>query len=222
MGLETGTYVSDLVITNPLASDLRSQGDDHLRLIKKVLQNSFPKDLRGVSTPLDGQSLRYDGTSFKNRSPVGLYIRNNSSADVTLVNNTASTCVLSAPILDTWSIRNSNTLVLVSNFLNFWLGLRLFFNFSSTVHDTDTMSIQVKKVGANVWLFTDSFPIVAGQSNSLYTYSAMVPILGVNTAGTALSAGDAYEIKVTFSTGSGSSGVVLTGGSTQVSMFPLS
>ena len=33
MALETGTYISDLVATNPVASDAKSQGDDHIRLI---------------------------------------------------------------------------------------------------------------------------------------------------------------------------------------------
>lgn len=41
MGLETGTYISDLVITNPLGSDAKSTADDHLRLIKSCLKNSF-------------------------------------------------------------------------------------------------------------------------------------------------------------------------------------
>lgn len=42
MGLETGTYLDDLVITNPTSADKRRFGDDHLRLIKTVLKNSFP------------------------------------------------------------------------------------------------------------------------------------------------------------------------------------
>lgn len=42
MGLETGTYISDLVVTNPLGSDNKSQGDDHIRLIKQVIKNTFP------------------------------------------------------------------------------------------------------------------------------------------------------------------------------------
>ena len=41
MALETGDYVADLVITNPLGSDAKSLGDDHLRLCKKVLRESF-------------------------------------------------------------------------------------------------------------------------------------------------------------------------------------
>jgi hypothetical protein len=41
MGLETGTYISELVSANPTATDPISQGDDHLRLIKTVLKNQF-------------------------------------------------------------------------------------------------------------------------------------------------------------------------------------
>ncbi len=43
MGLETGTYVDDLVTSNPdgAADDIK-KGDDHLRLIKSVLKATFP------------------------------------------------------------------------------------------------------------------------------------------------------------------------------------
>lgn len=43
MGLEVGTYINDLVTTNPIgATDTKGQGDDHLRLIKLTLKNTFP------------------------------------------------------------------------------------------------------------------------------------------------------------------------------------
>jgi hypothetical protein len=42
MALETGTFISDLVVTNPPDTDPRSQGAGHLRLIKAVLLNTFP------------------------------------------------------------------------------------------------------------------------------------------------------------------------------------
>ena len=38
MALETGSYINDLVITNPTSSDVKSQGDDHLRLLKTVIK----------------------------------------------------------------------------------------------------------------------------------------------------------------------------------------
>lgn len=43
MGLETGTFISDLDAANPVgATDQKSQGDDHLRLIKSTILASFP------------------------------------------------------------------------------------------------------------------------------------------------------------------------------------
>lgn len=42
MSIEVATYIADLQPVNPPANDPRSQGDDHLRLIKQVLQNNFP------------------------------------------------------------------------------------------------------------------------------------------------------------------------------------
>lgn len=41
MGLESGTYVSDLISTNPLGTDTKAQGDDHLRWIKSALLATF-------------------------------------------------------------------------------------------------------------------------------------------------------------------------------------
>lgn len=43
MGLEVATYVNDLNSGNPVgASDPKGQGDDHIRLIKAALKNTFP------------------------------------------------------------------------------------------------------------------------------------------------------------------------------------
>lgn len=42
MALESGSYVGDLNASNPAATDPKSQGDDHLRLIKAALLQSFP------------------------------------------------------------------------------------------------------------------------------------------------------------------------------------
>lgn len=42
MGLETGTYISSLNASNPTSTDLKSQGDDHLRLIKSTIKATFP------------------------------------------------------------------------------------------------------------------------------------------------------------------------------------
>lgn len=42
MPLETGSYIGDLVSTNPVSSDTVGAGDDHLRLIKSTLKATFP------------------------------------------------------------------------------------------------------------------------------------------------------------------------------------
>jgi hypothetical protein len=42
MGLETATYISGLVDTNPAGSDSITYGDDHLKLIKSVLKATLP------------------------------------------------------------------------------------------------------------------------------------------------------------------------------------
>lgn len=42
MALESASFLSDLVATNPTGSDNRSEGDDHIRLVKAVLQASLP------------------------------------------------------------------------------------------------------------------------------------------------------------------------------------
>jgi hypothetical protein len=88
MGLETATYISQLVDTNPTASDPVSQGDDHLRLIKSVLQDQFTTlgaaavtttaaelnlldgktavgDASGPASSTDNAIARFDGTSGK-------------------------------------------------------------------------------------------------------------------------------------------------------------
>jgi hypothetical protein len=49
MSLETATYLHQLNVANPAGSDKLQQGDDHLRLIKAVLKNTFP-NLTGAMT----------------------------------------------------------------------------------------------------------------------------------------------------------------------------
>lgn len=42
MGLESATFISQLDNANPLGGDPINQGDDHIRLVKSVLQTQFP------------------------------------------------------------------------------------------------------------------------------------------------------------------------------------
>jgi hypothetical protein len=49
MALETATYIDGLVNTNPTSGDPVSAGDDHVRLIKTVLKNTFPNVAAAVT-----------------------------------------------------------------------------------------------------------------------------------------------------------------------------
>jgi len=50
MGLETGTYISDLNSSNPAAGDPVNEGDDHIRLIKSTVKATFPSVSGAVSS----------------------------------------------------------------------------------------------------------------------------------------------------------------------------
>ena len=49
MGLETGTYISDLNSSNPVAGDPVNEGDDHIRLVKSTVKATFPSVTGAVS-----------------------------------------------------------------------------------------------------------------------------------------------------------------------------
>jgi hypothetical protein len=91
MALETPTFISDLVVTNPAHSDGLNQTDAHLRAIKQTLRNTFP-NINGAVNPSDEDlnlllnaaasgllAALVDGTSsapgltFKSESTLGLY-----------------------------------------------------------------------------------------------------------------------------------------------------
>ena len=67
MPLESATYISDLDSANPAATDLLSQGDDHIRLIKACLKATFPninaavtltdEQINGLLTSISGAGV---------------------------------------------------------------------------------------------------------------------------------------------------------------------
>jgi hypothetical protein len=61
--LETATYVSDLVTSNPAASDPLANADDHLRLVKATLKATLAHT--GQLTNTDNQLIPAAGTSTK-------------------------------------------------------------------------------------------------------------------------------------------------------------
>ena len=60
MSIENANYIHELDIANPKPVDPISEGDNHIRLIKKLLVGSFPSDLDGKIVPdLTGNGLKY-------------------------------------------------------------------------------------------------------------------------------------------------------------------
>ncbi len=60
MSIENAKYIHELDISNPKPIDPISEGDNHIRLIKKLLVESFPSDLDGKIVPdLADNELKY-------------------------------------------------------------------------------------------------------------------------------------------------------------------
>lgn len=55
MTVESATYIAQLAPANPGSNDPKSEGDDHLRLIKTVLQAQFPNFGNAAVTPTAAQ-----------------------------------------------------------------------------------------------------------------------------------------------------------------------
>ncbi len=62
MGLESATYLSDLVSANPASSDAVSAGDDHIRGIKSAIKTTFP-NISGAVTPTHAELNHVDGVT---------------------------------------------------------------------------------------------------------------------------------------------------------------
>ena len=91
MGLESGTYIDSLVSTNPLGTDNRSQGDDHIRLLKSTIKASFP-DVdeialtihNGSSAPSTPQTSANAASRFKKDEPMNYVAQTLADADALL------------------------------------------------------------------------------------------------------------------------------------------
>ena len=63
MGIESASYISELVDTNPVVGDPVGEGDDHLRLIKTVLQTQFPNLTAGAVNTTQTEMNLLDGVT---------------------------------------------------------------------------------------------------------------------------------------------------------------
>lgn len=91
MPLETATYTSDLNPSNPAASDPLSNADDHMRLIKATIKNTFP-NITGQITATQAQInalatgvSSYATGGFYAGTTSGLLVTTSAPTDLTMV-----------------------------------------------------------------------------------------------------------------------------------------
>lgn len=89
MALESGTFVSDLVSSNPPGTDPKNQGDDHLRLVKAVLQATFPDADKAFYLPgVQAKSANYPIVDADEND---LFVVDSTGADRTITLPTSPT-----------------------------------------------------------------------------------------------------------------------------------
>jgi len=87
MGLEAASFISELVPTNPVGSvDDYATADDHLRLIKAVLQGQFPNLTAGAVLTTQAELNKLDGFL-------------GSTADLNILNNADASGLTAAELL---------------------------------------------------------------------------------------------------------------------------
>lgn len=100
MPLETATYINGLNPSYPTGGDLISAGDDHLRLLKQTIKNTFP-NLTGAVTVTHGELNTLAGVSgnvqgqLNAKSAVGHTHSETEIADGNLFARVGSTEVIS-------------------------------------------------------------------------------------------------------------------------------
>jgi hypothetical protein len=90
-GLETAQYVSGLVSTNPATGDNVSQGDDHLRLLKAVLLNTFPDAGKPFRLPKAEGITEDETVAASDQSTVYVVDASGGAVDVALPSGLTST-----------------------------------------------------------------------------------------------------------------------------------
>lgn len=105
MGLESTTYIDGLNSSWPLSSDLRSQGDDHIRLIKAALLATFPS-ITGAITATQAEINIVDGLTV---TTAELNLLDGLTANYTELNLLDGLTAVAAPnVVQNWSRQQYN------------------------------------------------------------------------------------------------------------------
>lgn len=78
MTVEAATYIDTLSSANPASGDQRSEGDDHIRLLKAVLQATFP-NITGPVTASQTELNQTDGVTLLSTTTAGQMVLQKST-----------------------------------------------------------------------------------------------------------------------------------------------
>ena len=169
MALETGTYINSLVATNPAATDALAAADDHMRLIKSTIKNTFP-NLTGAVNLTQVEANILDGATL-------------STAELNTLTGITST-VAELNILDGCTVTAAN--------LNVLSGITNVNQITEVSADTTPSLGGSLAAGANDINFTgtgSAFKIIA-QGTDLQIYYGTTHIVSIQSDGTIRTAGD--------------------------------
>lgn len=86
MALETATVIGDLNTANPAPADGKSQGDDHIRLLKTTIKATFP-GVTGVVLPTHTELNYVDGVTSAIQAQLNNKANTATTPDFTYVDN---------------------------------------------------------------------------------------------------------------------------------------
>lgn len=101
MGLESANNILELIASNPVSSDSKTEGDDHIRLLKSVLVNNYGLVILKTSTG-ETAALADRGKCYVTTGNITcpnsvfaagnyFYVYNNSASSVTVIQGTGVT-----------------------------------------------------------------------------------------------------------------------------------
>lgn len=115
MALESATYITDLVSTNPDPADQKRYGDDHLRMIKSVLKATFPNASAPVTvTPTEMNYLSGVSSNLQTQITTGNAIL---QAQIDLRATIASPTFTGTPAAPTASAGTSTTQIATTQYV---------------------------------------------------------------------------------------------------------
>ena len=127
MSLEAATTISQLVPANPPGTDLVQQGDDHIRLIKQVLQNTFPNADRSFVFPKTVVKTGAYTVGIDDDNVIVMANVSGGSFNITLLSAATAGNGFSVSVFSSTNTNNVVTVVPPAGTIDGWAGITLTF-----------------------------------------------------------------------------------------------